>query len=131
MAEVICQNLQLVSIELAVIPRYLAVARSASTLDTFVTQECVPLLHHQVVSDQGFIPFLPELSGSSDSFQLPSHDNGKMAITHTVSEHDNGLWLVLGHIQELLYQFLDSILHVLDYLLVLAKVLHSYPHFIL
>ena len=90
----------------------------------------VPLLHHNV-GDLKLIVHLHLPAGGPDDHQLPCHDNGELAFTDTVSEHYLCLWLLLGDLVELLKEFIDNILQVLDELLILATVLHSDLHLIL
>ena len=67
-----------------------------------------------------------------NSSQLSGHHSLELALTNAISEHYQFLWCFLVCLSVKLYQeTLDDVLHVLDHLLVLIRLLDSDLNFIL
>ena len=56
----------------------------------------MPLLNHNV-GDLRLIGFLQIFTGSPYGHQLSCHHSVELAFTHTISKHNQGLWLLAGN----------------------------------
>ena len=66
-----------------------------------------------------------------NSSQLSGHHSLELALTNAISEHDQSAWFLFSPSVKLDQETLDDVLHVLDHLLVLIRLLDSDLHFIL
>ena len=83
----------------------------------------VPLLDHDV-GDGGLVGAVPEpRARRADGEKLPGHHGLELALAHPVPEHDQPLGPLSRDPLELMQQFLDDVLHILDHLLILLRLL--------